>query len=171
VKAFANRRGEQATLLRRATLDLTGLPPTPEVSAAFMADRSNDAYVRAVDRLLGSPHYGERWRPLAGPRALCRHQRPRKDNRRAIWKVRDWVIDALNRDMPFDTFTIEADRRRHASECDRIAEDRQRLPPQRDDERGRWRRSGRVEVRGARRSRQHHGDGVAGDNAGVCAMP
>src|SRR5262249_28041655 len=51
----------KATLLRRATLDLTGLPPTPEELDAFLADRSNDAYARVVDRLLASPHYGERW--------------------------------------------------------------------------------------------------------------
>jgi len=98
----------KATLLRRATLDLTGLPPTPEDLEAFMADRSNDAYARAVERLLASPHYGERWAPpwldLARYADTNGHE---KDNRRAIWKYRDWVIDALNRDMPFDTFTIE----------------------------------------------------------------
>jgi len=98
----------KATLLRRATLDLTGLPPTPEELDAFMADRSNDAYVRVVDRLLASPHYGERWaRPWLDLARYADTNGHEKDNRRAIWKYRDWVIDALNRDMPFDTFTIE----------------------------------------------------------------
>ena len=98
----------KATLLRRATLDLTGLPPTPEELDAFMADRSNDAYARVVDRLLASPHYGERWaRPWLDLARYADTNGHEKDNRRAIWKYRDWVIDALNRDMPFDTFTIE----------------------------------------------------------------
>jgi hypothetical protein len=98
----------KATLLRRATLDLTGLPPTPEELDAFLADRSNDAYARVVDRLLASPHYGERWAlPWLDLARYADTNGHEKDNRRAIWKYRDWVIDALNRDMPFDTFTIE----------------------------------------------------------------
>ena len=98
----------KATLLRRATLDLTGLPPTPEDLDAFVADRSNDAYTRVVDRLLASPHYGERWaRPWLDLARYADTNGHEKDNRRAIWKYRDWVIDALNRDLPFDTFTIE----------------------------------------------------------------
>ena len=98
----------RATLLRRVTLDLTGLPPTPEDLDAFMADRSNDAYARVVDRLLASPHYGERWaRPWLDLARYADTNGHEKDNRRAMWKYRDWVIDALNRDMPFDAFTIE----------------------------------------------------------------
>ena len=98
----------KATLLRRATLDLTGLPPTPDDLDAFMADRSNDSYARAVDRLLASLHYGERWaRPWLDLARYADTNGHEKDNRRAMWKYRDWVIDALNRDMPFDTFTIE----------------------------------------------------------------
>jgi len=98
----------KAALLRRASLDLTGLPPTPEDLDAFLADRSTDAYTRAVDRLLASPHYGERWaRPWLDLARYADTNGHEKDNRRAIWKYRDWVIDALNRDMPFDTFTIE----------------------------------------------------------------
>ena len=98
----------RATLLRRVTLDLTGLPPTPDELDAFMADTSSDAYERVVDRLLASPHYGERWaRPWLDLARYADTNGHEKDNRRAIWKYRDWVIDALNRDMSFDTFTIE----------------------------------------------------------------
>ena len=98
----------RATLLRRVTLDLTGLPPTPEDLDAFMADTSRDAYDRVVDRLLASPHYGERWaRPWLDLARYADTNGHEKDNRRAMWKYRDWVIDALNRDMPFNTFTIE----------------------------------------------------------------
>jgi hypothetical protein len=97
-----------ATLLRRVTLDLTGLPPAPEEVDAFLADPSPDAYEKAVDRLLASRHYGERWaRPWLDLARYADTNGFEKDNRRAIWKYRDWVIDALNRDLPFDRFTIE----------------------------------------------------------------
>jgi mono/diheme cytochrome c family protein len=95
-------------LLRRLTLDLTGLPPTPQELDAFVADASAGAYERVVDRLLASPHYGERWaRPWLDLARYADTNGHEKDNRRSIWKYRDWVIDALNRDMPFDQFTIE----------------------------------------------------------------
>ena len=98
----------KATLLRRVTLDLTGLPPTPAELDAFLADTSPDAYDRVVDRLLASPHYGERWaRPWLDLARYADTNGYEKDNRRSIWKYRDWVIDALNRDLPFDQFTIE----------------------------------------------------------------
>ena len=98
----------RATLLRRVTLDLTGLPPTPAELDAFLADGSRDAYDRAVDRLLASPHYGERWaRPWLDLARYADTNGYEKDNRRAIWKYRDWVIDALNKDLPFDRFTVE----------------------------------------------------------------
>jgi hypothetical protein len=98
----------RATLLRRVTLDLTGLPPTPAELDAFLADTTPDAYDRVVDRLLTSPHYGERWaRPWLDLARYADTNGHEKDNRRAIWKYRDWVIDALNWDVPFDTFTIE----------------------------------------------------------------
>ena len=90
------------------TLDLTGLPPTPAELDAFLVDTSPDAYDKVVDRLLASPHYGERWaRPWLDLARYADTNGHEKDNRRAIWKYRDWVIDALNRDVPFDTFTIE----------------------------------------------------------------
>ena len=96
------------SLLRRLSLDLTGLPPTPEEMEFFLNDRSAGAYEHQVDRLLGSPHYGERW----GRRwmDLARYADTNgyeKDRNRTIWPWRDWVIRALNADMPFDQFTVE----------------------------------------------------------------
>ncbi len=98
----------RTTMLRRVTLDLTGLPPSPPDVAAFLADNRPDAYERVVDRLLASPAYGERWaRPWLDLARYADTNGYEKDNRRSIWKYRDWVIDALNRDMPFTQFTIE----------------------------------------------------------------
>jgi hypothetical protein len=96
------------TLIRRVTLDLTGLPPTLKEIDAFLADQSPDAYEKVVDRLLQSPHYGERmvleWLDAARYSDTNGYQ---TDGTRAMWPWRDWVIDALNRNMPFDEFTIE----------------------------------------------------------------
>ena len=98
----------RATLLRRVTLDLIGLPPTPEELDAYLRDSSADAYDKAVDRLLASPHYGERWaRPWLDLARYADTNGFEKDNRREMWKYRDWVIAALNRDLPFDQFTVE----------------------------------------------------------------
>ena len=98
----------KSTLLRRVSLDLTGLPPTPDELDSFLGDSSPDAYEKAVDRLLASPHYGERWaRPWLDLARYADTNGYEKDNRRSIWKFRDWVIDALNKDMPFDQFTTE----------------------------------------------------------------
>jgi Protein of unknown function (DUF1553)/Protein of unknown function (DUF1549) len=95
-------------LIRRVSLDLTGLPPTPAEVDAFLQDKSPDAYERVVDRLLGSPAYGERWaRPWLDLARYADTQGYEKDNRRSMWLYRDWVIAALNADMPFDRFTIE----------------------------------------------------------------
>ncbi len=101
-----------ATLVRRVSLDLTGLPPTPaevdEVAAEVARDGRDQAYLRYVDRLLASPHYGERWaRPWLDLARYADSHGFEKDLPRVMWKYRDWVIDALNRDMPFDRFTIE----------------------------------------------------------------
>jgi len=96
------------TLLRRVTLDLTGLPPTPAEIDAFVADTSADAYEKVVDRLLASPHYGERWaRPWLDLARYADTNGYEKDRRRTGWKWRDWVITAFNADMPFREFTIE----------------------------------------------------------------
>jgi hypothetical protein len=96
------------TLLRRVTLDLTGLPPTPAEIDAFLADTGADAYEKVVDRLLASPHYGERWaRPWLDLARYADTNGYEKDRRRTGWKWRDWVINAFNSDMPFRQFTIE----------------------------------------------------------------
>ena len=99
---------DRATLLRRVSLDLIGLPPTPEEVDAFLADRSPDAYEKQVDRLLASPHYGERWaRRWLDLARYADTNGYEKDRPRSIWPYRDWVIKALNADLPFDRFTIE----------------------------------------------------------------
>ena len=96
------------TLLRRASFDLTGLPPTHEELDAFEADESPDAYERAVDRLLASTRYGERaairWLEAARYADTSGYQ---NDGERHMWRWRDWVIEAFNRNLPFDQFTIE----------------------------------------------------------------
>jgi hypothetical protein len=96
------------TLIRRVSLDLTGLPPTPEEVEAFLADHSPDAYQKVVDRLLGSPAYGERmaWDWLDAAR-YADSNGYQGDSERTMWPWRDWVIDALNRGVPFDRFTVE----------------------------------------------------------------
>jgi hypothetical protein len=99
---------DRVTLLRRVTLDLTGIPPTPEEVSAFQADRRPGAYERVVDRLLASPHFGERWgRHWLDQARYADSNGYSIDSPRTIWKYRDWVIAALNRDLPFDRFTIE----------------------------------------------------------------
>ncbi len=99
---------DKVTLLRRASLDLTGLPPTPAEVDAFLADASPDAYEKAVDRLLASPRYGERmaarWLDAARYADTNGYQ---SDGERIMWRWRDWVIDAFNANMPFDRFTVE----------------------------------------------------------------
>lgn len=99
---------ERTTLIRRVTLDLTGLPPTPAEVDAFLADRSMNAYEKVVDRLLRSPRYGERmaapWLDAARYADTNGYQ---TDGERTMWRWRDWVIEAFNNNMPFDRFTIE----------------------------------------------------------------
>ncbi len=99
---------EKTTLIRRLSLDLIGLPPTPVEIDAFLADRSRDAYGKLVDRLLASPHYGEKWgRWWLDAARYADSNGFEKDRTRSIWPYRDWVIHALNADKPFDQFTIE----------------------------------------------------------------
>lgn len=102
-------REEATTLLRRVTLDLTGLPPTPAEVAEFLADTSPLAYERVVDRLLASPHFGERWaRHWLDLARYADSDGYEKDTARPhAWRYRNWVIDALNADLPFDQFTIQ----------------------------------------------------------------
>jgi hypothetical protein len=101
-------QAERETLLRRLSLDLTGLPPTLEELDAFVADDRRDAYERQVIRLLASPHYGERWATAWLDAARYADSNGYTNDRpRSMWLYRDWVINALNDDMPFDQFTIE----------------------------------------------------------------
>ena len=99
---------DRPTLIRRASLDLTGLPPTPEEVAAFLADRSPDAFEKVVDRLLASPRYGERmaldWLDAARYADSNGYQ---GDRTRTMWPWRDWVVRAFNENLPFDRFTVE----------------------------------------------------------------
>jgi hypothetical protein len=99
---------DRLTLARRAALDLTGLPPSVGEADRFARDPSPGAYEAFVDRLLASPHYGERWaRRWLDLARYADTNGYEKDRPRSIWPYRDWVIAALNADMPFDRFTIE----------------------------------------------------------------
>ncbi|GAA4469395.1 PSD1 and planctomycete cytochrome C domain-containing protein [Novipirellula rosea] len=104
-------RADNATLIRRLSLDLIGLPPMPEEIDAFQSAAAADAaaaYRDLVERLLASPHYGERWGLWWLDQARYADSNGYSiDGPRSIWKYRDWVVDAMNDDMPFDTFTIE----------------------------------------------------------------
>ena len=103
-----NVEADKATLIRRVTFDLTGLPPTIAEVDAFLADKSSDAYEKLVDRLLASPHYGERlaqnWLDLSRYADTSGYH---FDGVRFMWLWRDWVINAFNENKPFDSFTIE----------------------------------------------------------------
>jgi len=99
---------DRSTLLRRVYLDLIGIPPSPEDVNAYVNDRSPEAFGKVVDRLLASPQYGERWaRRWLDLARYADTNGYEKDRQRSIWPYRDWVIKALNDDMPFDRFTIE----------------------------------------------------------------
>src|SRR6187401_846727 len=99
---------DKITLLRRLSLDLIGLPPTIAEVDTYLADKSPAAYEKQIDRLLASPHYGERWGRLWLDAARYADSDGfEKDKPRFIWAYRDWVINALNRDMPYDQFITE----------------------------------------------------------------
>ncbi|MBM3823055.1 MAG: DUF1553 domain-containing protein [Verrucomicrobia bacterium] len=99
---------DRTTLLRRLSLDLIGLPPAPFEVGAFNADRSPGAYERQVDRLLKSEHYGERWgRHWLDAARYADSDGFEKDKSRAVWFYRDWVIQSLNRDLPYDAFLVD----------------------------------------------------------------
>lgn len=98
---------DKATLLRRLSLDLIGLPPTLAELDAFLNDDSPDAYEKVVDRLLASPHYGERiGRDWLDAARYADSDGFEKDKSRKVWAYRDWVVSALNNDMPYDRFVI-----------------------------------------------------------------
>jgi hypothetical protein len=99
---------DRVTLIRRLSFDLLGLPPSPEEAQRFVDDPAPDAYERLVDRLLGSPYYGERWgRHWLDAAHYADSGGFESDLPRSIWRYRDWVIAAVNADLPFDEFTIE----------------------------------------------------------------
>ena len=99
---------DRATLIERASLDLTGLRPTYEEVQAFVADKSPDAYEKLIDRLLASPHYGERWGRYWLDVARYGEDNPTSEATNPpypfAWRYRDWVIEAINKDVPYDRF-------------------------------------------------------------------
>ena len=104
----AAAEASRMTLLRRVFLDLIGLPPPSSFALAFLSDENPDAYERCVDRLLASPHYGERWARLWMD--LCHYADTdgylTDQSRPVAWRYRDWLVDAMNADVPFEQFTI-----------------------------------------------------------------
>ncbi len=120
-------------LLRRVHLDLIGLPPTPEEVDAFVADPSKEHYRKIVDELLARPQFGERWaRPWLDLARYADSHGFQRDDLRDIWAYRDWVIQAMNDDMPFDRFTLEqiaGDLLPDANESTRIATGFHRCAP------------------------------------------
>ncbi|PQO24988.1 hypothetical protein C5Y96_26135 [Blastopirellula marina] len=120
-------------LIRRVHFDLTGLPPTPKEVEAFLADPSEDNYRQIVDELLARPQFGERWaRPWLDLARYADSHGFQRDDLREIWAYRDWVIQAMNDDMPFDRFTVEqiaGDLLPDATESTRIATGFHRCAP------------------------------------------
>ncbi len=107
-KLHPSKEADKTTLLRRLSLDLIGLPPTIAEVDAFLADKSTNAYEKQVDRLLNSPHYGERWgRHWLDAARYADSDGYEKDKARDMWFYRDWVINAFNRDLPYDQFIIQ----------------------------------------------------------------
>ncbi|MGE0131285.1 MAG: DUF1553 domain-containing protein [Blastocatellales bacterium] len=99
---------DRVTLLRRLSLDLIGLPPTIEDVESFLNDKSSSAYRKQVERLLASPHYGERWgRQWLDAARYADSDGYEKDKSRRVWFYRDWVINSLNADKPYDRFIVE----------------------------------------------------------------
>jgi hypothetical protein len=99
---------DRAAWLRRVSLDLIGLPPTPDELDSFVADASPQASESVVDRLLAAPQFGERWaRPWLDLARYADSHGFQRDDLRPVWAYRDWVIRALNADMPFDRFTLD----------------------------------------------------------------
>src|SRR5580658_894971 len=105
----ASASADKVTLLRRATVDLTGLPPTPEDVQAFLTDNAPDAFAKVVDRLLASPQYGERWgrQWLDVARYADTNGFKADEARPNIWRYRDYVVKAFNEDKPYDRFIRE----------------------------------------------------------------
>lgn len=107
-KLRPSREADRSTLIRRLALDLTGLPPTPAEVEAFLADPSPRAYENLVDRLLASPRYGERMaQDWLDASRFADSNGYQVDRDREMWAWREWVIQAFNRNLPFDQFTVE----------------------------------------------------------------
>ncbi len=163
---------ERGILIRRVTLDLTGLPPSRAEVMAFENDAGPNAYEKVVDRLLGSPALGERlasrWLNAARYADTSGYQ---TDGPRIMWRWRDWVIDAYNRNLPFDRFTIEqlaGDLLPSPTLDQKIATGFNRNH-RGNSEGGHHSRGVRGRVR--RRSRRYHGDGLAGLDARLRPLP
>lgn len=129
---------DKAELLRRVSLDLTGLPPTAEEQAAYMADSSPNGYQKQVDRLLASPRYGERWAAMWLDLSRYADTKGYEADRArpGVWPYRDWVIDALNRNLPYDKFVVTqlaGDLLPNATFEDRIATSFHRQTPNNDE--------------------------------------
>jgi hypothetical protein len=137
-KLAPSAEADKAALLRRASLDIIGLPPTAEEQAAYLADSSPDAYEKQVDRLLASPRYGERWAALWLDLARYADSKGYEADRGrpGVWPYRDWVIDAFNRNLPYDQFVIKqlaGDLLPNATFEDRIASSFHRQTPNNDE--------------------------------------
>jgi hypothetical protein len=133
-----SQEADKSELLRRVSFDLTGFPPTAEELAAFLADSSPDAYEKQVDRLLASPHYGERWAALWLDLARYADSKGYEADRDrpGMWPYRDWVIRAFNRNLPYDDFVIKqmaGDLLPGATFEDRIASSFHRQTPDNDE--------------------------------------
>ena len=158
-----------ASLVRRVYLDLIGLPPLPEELDAFERCGRlflDAAYERLVDRLLASPRYGERWaRKWLDLARYADTNGYEKDRDRSIWPYRDWVIAALNADMPFDQFTIEQIAGDMLPEPTIDQHRRHRISSQHDAQRRRRHRSARVSLSCHDRPRGHDRHDLAGADA------
>ena len=163
---------DKATLIRRVTFALTGLPPTPQEVAVFLGDTSSRAYENLVERLLFSPRFGEEmarhWLDVA--RYADTHGL-HLDNERQMWLYRDWVVRAFNDNMPFDRFTDRAARRRPAARSDPRAAGGDRLQPLRRDDQRRGLDRGGMVLPQRRGPRQHHGRGLDGTDRRLCGLP
>ena len=163
---------DRYTLIRRVYLDLIGLPPTPEEVDAFVADKSPDAYEKLVDRLLASPHYGERWaRQLARPRPLRRHQRLREGP--PAHRSGRIATGSSTRSTTTCRSTSSRSSNSPATCCPtrRRAANRHRVSPQHDAQRGRRHRSAGVPLPRDDRPRRHHRHRLARPDGRLRAVP
>ena len=160
-------------LLRRVSLDLRGLPPTPQEIETFLADSSPNAYEKMVDRFLDDPSFGERWARMWLDQARYADSAGYGSDplRPTIWRYRDWVIDAFNRNVPFDLFTLQqiaGDLLPQPTLDDRVATAFHRNSMTNTE--GGYRRR-RVSRRSDQGSRRHDDAGLDGTDSRLCQMP